>query len=99
MNEENKQKRRKMHPRSAKEKASAVLSVWSGRRTTSQACKEQSVSWGVLNSWEKQALAGMRKALGQQEEPNVEREMGLNRRLEKLLGRTTGPGTADPSVE
>jgi transposase-like protein len=77
---------------SAREKAQAVLAVWSGRRTTSRICKELGASWGLLKSWEKKALAGMLKGLGGEALPaRTPGELGS--RLENLLGETQPTGT------
>ena len=48
---------------SAKEKAQAVLALWSGRRSPSALSKELEVPWAVINTWEKRALSGMLTAL------------------------------------
>jgi len=69
---------------SAREKVEAVLSVWSGRRKPAAVCKSLGIAWGLLNSWEKSALAGIQRALGQ--EPAVETAgLPLGSRLERLL--------------
>jgi len=70
---------------SAQEKAQAVLSVWSSRRKPSAVCKSLGIAWGLLNSWERVALGGIQKALGQ-EFPLAEMAgLPLGTRLEKLL--------------
>jgi len=74
---------------SAKEKGTALLAVWSGRRRPARVCREMGINWGVFNSWEKRAIRGMREALGEgpgkseTETPGVVR---LGKRLEALLG-------------
>ena len=69
---------------SAQEKAEAVLSVWSSRRKPAAVCKNLGIAWGVLNFWEKSALAGIQKALGQ-ETPVETAGLPLGSRLERLL--------------
>jgi transposase-like protein len=80
--EEKRRKARRMH--GAREKAAAVLSVWSGRRNPSRVCRDLGVSWGIVNSWEKKALCGMLKALGGETLSSSPPEH-LGRRLEGLL--------------
>ena len=57
------QKKRPNRVYSAKEKAQAVLALWSGRRNPAALMKELELSWGIINTWEKRALAGMLTAL------------------------------------
>ena len=69
---------------SARAKAQAILSVWSGRRNASQVCRELGVNWGSLNGWERKGLQGIHKAMGGEELTSpVQGELG--RRLEGLL--------------
>ena len=69
---------------SARAKAQAVLAIWSGRRNTSQVCRELGVNWGSLNGWERKGLQGIHKAMGGEELTSpVQGELG--RRLEGLL--------------
>jgi len=75
---------------SAREKAQAVLSVWSGRRKPSAVCRSMGIAWGLLNSWEKSGLHGILKALGQEQVVPELGGLALGTRLEKLL---TVPGT------
>ncbi len=85
METNSKKERKARRAISAREKAQAVLAVWSGRRTTSRICKELGANWGVLKSWEKKALAGMLKGLGGEALPaRTPGELGS--RLENLLG-------------
>ena len=69
---------------SAKEKAQAVLAVWSSRRNTARVCRELGVNWGILRSWEKRSLSGILTALGGEEMP-VSPQGELGYRLESLL--------------
>jgi len=83
----------------AKEKAQAVLSLWSGRRVASRICRDLRISWGLLNSWERKAIRGMMKGLGSESEPG--RPTGeLGSRIEGLLADHQAPGrTEDASDE
>lgn len=67
----------------AVEKCQAVLSVWTEKRSPSEACKALSVPWTVLQYWQKRAMEGMLQAL----EPRVNLEKGpaLSPRLQALL--------------
>jgi len=69
---------------SAQEKAEAVLSVWSSRRKPAAVCKSLGIAWGLLNSWEKVALGGIQRSLGQ-ESPVETAGLPLGTRLERLL--------------
>ena len=82
---------------SAKEKAQAVLALWSGRRSTTALTKELGVPWAVLNTWEKRALAGMLTALDPSWKQTVEEQPSLPRRLEKLIEQTLKPA-AEPAA-
>jgi transposase-like protein len=90
--------RRTRRSYSAGEKASAVLAVWSGRRRTARVCRELAVNWGILRSWEKRAICGMRMALGDLPgEASVESGvLPLGRRLESLLGEPEPPSAMAP---
>lgn len=77
-------KRKASRVTSARVKAQAVLAVWSGRRTSSQVCRELGVYWGTLNGWERKGLQGIHKAMGG-EEPVLPAREELGRRLEGML--------------
>lgn len=78
----------------AKEKAQAVLSLWSGRRVASRICRDLRISWGMLNSWERKAIRGMMKGLGSESEPG--RPTGeLGARIEGLLADHLTPGRTE----
>lgn len=86
---------------SAGEKAAAVLAVWSGRRRTARVCRELSVNWGILRSWEQRAILGVRTALGDLPGEQTPTRGGgvLGRRLETLLGEAqTPPALASEGV-
>lgn len=84
-------KRRRSRMFSAKEKAQAVLSLWSGRRHASALMKELAVPWGILNQWEKRALMGMLTALDPTWKRAEEGQPSLPQRLEKLIEQTMKP--------
>jgi hypothetical protein len=87
---------RKRHSRmfSAREKAQAVLALWSGRRSTSALTKEMEVPWAVLNLWEKRALTGMLSALDPSWSRTAEEAPSLPPRVEKLMAQTLKPVAA-----
>jgi len=71
----------------AREKAEAVLSVWSGRRGPGAASRALGISQTLLGNWERRALEGMMRGLGVEvgEVPNPEGTLG--KRLERLLAQ------------
>jgi transposase-like protein len=87
-------KRRRTRVFSAKEKAEAVLALWSGRRTTSALSKELEVPWAILNGWEKRALSGMLTALDPNWKQADQEQPSLPARVEKLIEKTLMPATA-----
>lgn len=74
---------------SARQKAEAVLAVWTGHRSAAQISRELGSHGHVLAGWEARALCGMKEALGERPAPRGSRPLELGRRLEKLLA---GPG-------
>jgi len=84
---------------SAKEKAQAVLALWSGRRNPSALTRELEVPWAIINTWEKRALTGMLTALDPTWKQVEEGQPSLPRRLEKLIEQTLKPvATAEPAA-
>ena len=81
---------------SARAKAQAILSVWSGRRSASQVCRELAVTWGSVKGWEKTGIVGILKALGG-EPPQLSGRGELGRRLEGLLAEVGAAETASPA--
>jgi len=79
---------------SAKEKAQAVLALWSGRRNPSSLTKELAVPWAAINQWEKRALSGMLTALDPTWKQAREDQPSLPRRVEKLIEQTLKPAAA-----
>ena len=90
------EKRKSRRVVSARAKAQAVLTVWSGRRNASQVCRELGVNWGSLNGWERKGLLGIRKAMGG-EESAATTQGELGRRLEGLLAEIAVEKTCLPA--
>lgn len=91
--------RKPVRTHSAKEKAKAVLALWSGRRSPSALTKELGVPWSAINQWEKKALSGMLTALDPTWKQDVEDQPSLPRRVEKLIEKALKPGMAtEPSA-
>jgi transposase-like protein len=87
-------KRRRTRVYSAKEKAEALLALWSGRRSISALMKELEAPWAILNGWEKRALTGMLSALDPTWKKSAEGQPTLPARLEKLIEQTVNPTAA-----
>lgn len=83
---------------SAKEKAQAVLALWSGRRTPSALTKELGLPWAVINGWEKRALSGMLTALDPRWKQAEEAQPSLPPRVEKLIEQTVKPAAPETPV-
>jgi transposase-like protein len=64
------------------QKITAVLSIWSERRTSAQVCQELSISPTLLGQWQNLAIEGMLKALDPKQKDPVP---PINRRLSKLI--------------
>ena len=64
------------------QKITAVLSIWSERRTSAQVCQELSISPTLLGQWQNLAIEGMLKALDPKKKDPLP---PLNRRLSKLI--------------
>ena len=91
-------KRRRSRVYGAKEKAQAVLALWSGRRSPTALTQELEVPWTLINTWEKRALSGMLTALDPTWKKAEEAPLSLPPRLEKLMGQTLPPAPA-PAAE
>ena len=74
-----KQPRRIFEPQ---QKITAVLSLWSERRTTAQLCQEMDISPGLLGQWQNLALEGMLTALDPKKKDPLP---PLNHRLSRLI--------------
>lgn len=73
------------------QKITAVLSVWTERRTTAEMCRELSVSPALLNQWQNQAMEGMLTALSPK---RPEQQPILNARLTRLIEKNLPDPTA-----
>lgn len=73
------------------QKITAVLSVWTERRSTSQMCQEMAISPALLNQWQNQAMEGMLTALSpkKKNQPAV-----LSSRLTRLIEKRLPDPTA-----
>ena len=64
------------------QKITAVLSVWTERRSSAQICQELEISPNLLGQWQNLAIEGMLKAL----DPTKKDPLPpLNRRLSRLI--------------
>jgi transposase-like protein len=83
-----KQPRRVFDPQ---QKITAVLSIWSERRTTAQLCQEMDISPALLGQWQNLAIEGMLRALDpKQKDPLPPINQRLSRLIEKKLAGPTG---------
>ena len=73
------------------QKITAVLSVLTERRTTSQMCQELSISSSLLNQWQNQAMEAMVTALSPKRPGQSET---LNPRLSRLIDKNLPDPTA-----
>jgi transposase-like protein len=76
-------KRKERRVFTAEEKSKAVLSIWSERRTVTEASKELGVCYAQLSKWQSLAMEGVLSAL--ESKKDQEKTPALNLRLEKLL--------------
>jgi transposase-like protein len=83
----NKQTRRVFDPQ---QKITAVLSIWSERRTSAQLCQEMDISAALLGQWQNLAIEGMLRALDpKKKDPLPPINQRLSRLIEKKLAGTT----------
>ena len=64
------------------QKITAVLSIWSERRTSTQVCQELEISPTLLGQWQNLAIEGMLKALDPKKKDPLP---PLNHRLTRLI--------------
>ena len=64
------------------QKITAVLSIWTERRTTAQVCQEMEISPTLLGQWQNLAIEGMLKTLDPKKKDPLP---PLNRRLSRLI--------------
>lgn len=73
------------HPRrifDPQQKITAVLSIWTERRTTAQICQEMDISPTLVGQWQNLAIEGMLKSL----DPTKKDPLPpLNQRLSRLI--------------
>ena len=73
------------------QKITAVLSIWSERRTSAQLCQEMDISPALLGQWQNLAIEGMLRALDpKQKDPLPPINQRLSRLIEKKLAGSTG---------
>ena len=73
------------------QKITAVLSIWSERRTSAQLCQEMDISAALLGQWQNLAIEGMLRALDpKQKDPLPPINQRLSRLIEKKLSGSKG---------
>ena len=73
------------------QKITAVLSIWSERRTSAQVCQEMEISPALLGQWQNLAIEGMLKALDPKtRDPLPPLNHRLTRLIEKKLAAPSG---------
>jgi transposase-like protein len=73
------------------QKITAVLSIWSERRTSAQLCQELDISAALLGQWQNLAIEGMLRALDpKQKDPLPPINQRLSRLIERKLAGPTG---------
>jgi transposase-like protein len=83
-----KQPRRVFDPQ---QKITAVLSIWSERRTTAQLCQEMDINPALLGQWQNLAIEGMLRALDpKKKDPLPPINQRLTRLIEKKLSGSKG---------
>jgi len=68
----------------AREKAEAVLALWTERRKPSEICKELEIGWTTLDNWQSRALEAMLEVL-EPRERKEEKSPAMTTRLQQLL--------------
>ena len=73
------------------QKITAVLSIWSERRTSAQLCQEMDISPALLGQWQNLAIEGLLRALDpKQKDPLPPINQRLSRLIEKKLSGSKG---------
>lgn len=72
---------------SARERAQAVLSIWTERRRPSEVCRELGVTGTLLSQWQDRALGAILAAMEPRTRPAQARPPALSEKLLKLLSR------------
>ncbi len=91
MTTETKPRKERVHY-SARERAAAVLSIWTERRRPSEVCKEMAINTAMLMQWEDRALSGMLQSLQPRSRSETEKGPALSAKLERLLARQLSQG-------
>ena len=73
------------------QKITAVLSIWTERRTSAQLCQEMDISPSLLGQWQNLAIEGMLNALDAKKKDPLP---PLNHRLSRLIQKKL----AEPSA-
>ena len=72
------------------QKITAVLSIWTERRTSAQICQELDISPNLLGQWQNLAIEGMLKSLDPtKKDPLPPLNHRLSRLIEKKLSGST----------
>jgi transposase-like protein len=73
------------------QKITAVLSIWSERRTSAQLCQEMDISPALLGQWQNLAIEGILRALDpKKKDPLPPINLRLARLIEKKLADPSG---------
>jgi transposase-like protein len=79
------------------QKITAVLSIWTERRTTAQVCQEMEISPALLGQWQNLAIEGMLKALDPKKKDPLP---PLNHRLSRLIEKKlSAPGRLEKRLK
>jgi transposase-like protein len=79
------------------QKITAVLSIWSERRTSAQVCQEMDISPTLLGQWQNLAIEGMLKALDPtKKDPLAADQSAVVAADRKEAERTRQAGEASP---
>jgi len=101
-NKKSKKTRRSHRRFSGMEKVQAILSVWTESRKPSHVCKDLSITWQQLNTWQDKALSAMIQALEPPAPADENKSPALSSRLRGLLDkqkRKAPAKQADPSPD
>jgi transposase-like protein len=72
-----------LHP--ARDKAQAVLAVWTERCKPAEVCRQLGINWVTFHQWQHRAMEGMLQAL--ESRVNLKEGAALSPRLQTLLAR------------
>jgi transposase-like protein len=80
--------KRKRHPspfHPARDKAQAVLAVWTERCKPAEVCRQLGINWVTFHQWQHRAMEGMLQAL--ESRVNLKEGAALSPKLQALLAR------------